>query len=168
MNRLNSYGIYVGNIDPTMTVANLRTLFATAGQIVHVNLLGPEGGTHRYGFVEYDSEVGRSRAIEMFNNYRFGTKNLKVSETKGRSNRNAMDNRGPGQTSTDQPIDKNDPNSRNQFQDGHMVNRTDLQTQLLREFTMQQYAAALQLEHAKLILKAKELGEPKSSRRRKR
>ena len=160
MNRQLSYGIYVGNIDPAMNLANLRTLFATAGQIVHANLLGPEGGTHRYGFVEYDSEVGRGRAIEMFNNYRFGNKNLKVSETKTRTAR-TTDTRtmsAGGDQGADPLV----------VGEGHLVNRTSLQKQLLQEFTLQQYVAALQLEHAKLILRAKELNgkEPKKAKRR--
>ena len=161
MNRQLSYGIYVGNIDPTMTLANLRTLFATAGQIVHVNLLGPEGGTHRYGFVEYDSDIGRGRAIEMFNNYRFGNKNLKVCETKTRTTR-VTDTRSANVGTDSSGIDRGDSGATHG--DGYLINRTSLQKQLLQEFTLQQYAAALQLEHAKLILRAKEFDGKESKK----
>eukprot|EP00760_Papus_ankaliazontas_P028481 PhM_4_TR373/c0_g1_i1/m.67946 len=82
-NNNNARGIYVGNVDPSITAQELKTFFSAAGKVLTVNMMGPEGGTHRYAFLDFTTEDERNRAISMFNGQLVAGKALKVAESKG-------------------------------------------------------------------------------------
>ena len=74
--------IYVGNLAPVTTNEELKTLFSQFAPVVHVNVGGPEGGTHKYGFVDLATAVEQSEVLAL-NGQILNGRPMKVGHAKG-------------------------------------------------------------------------------------
>lgn len=81
--------LYVGNLSYTTTEADLKTLFAKAGQVVSVALIKDRdtGQSKGFAFVEMGSQVEVEQAISMFNGFDLDNRELKVNLAKPREDR---------------------------------------------------------------------------------
>ena len=77
--------IYVGNLSPTTTEEEVRTLFAEFGTVESVNLLTDRytGESRGFGFVKMDNKSAQA-AIEALSKRSIDGRALKVSEAKPR------------------------------------------------------------------------------------
>jgi RNA recognition motif-containing protein len=82
--------LYVGNLSPTTTEGDLRTLFAKAGQIASVALIKDRdtGSSKGFAFVEMYTRAEAQKAISMFNGVKLGERELKVNVARPREERN--------------------------------------------------------------------------------
>jgi RNA recognition motif-containing protein len=82
--------LYVGNLAPTTTEGDLRTLFAKAGQIASVALIKDRvtGEAKGFAFVEMYTRAEAQKAISMFNGVKIGERELKVNLARPREDRN--------------------------------------------------------------------------------
>jgi len=73
--------LYVGNLSFNSTEDDIRTQFATFGEVISVNLITDRetGRLRGFGFVEMDEEGARA-AIQGMDGKEFGGRNLKVNE----------------------------------------------------------------------------------------
>ena len=73
--------LYVGNLSFTTTEDDIRTKFATFGEVISVSLITDRetGRLRGFGFVEMDDE-GAKAAIQEMDGKDFGGRNLKVNE----------------------------------------------------------------------------------------
>jgi RNA recognition motif-containing protein len=73
--------LYVGNLSFNSTEDDIRTQFATYGEVISVNLITDRetGRLRGFGFVEMDEEGARA-AIQGMDGKDFGGRNLKVNE----------------------------------------------------------------------------------------
>ncbi|EHJ49353.1 RNP-1 like RNA-binding protein [Solidesulfovibrio carbinoliphilus subsp. oakridgensis] len=73
--------LYVGNLSFNSTEDDIRTQFATFGEVISVNLITDRetGRLRGFGFVEMDEEGARA-AIQGMDGKDFGGRNLKVNE----------------------------------------------------------------------------------------
>ena len=73
--------LYVGNLSFNSTEDDIRTQFATYGEVISVNLITDRetGRLRGFGFVEMD-EAGAQAAIQGMDGRDFGGRNLKVNE----------------------------------------------------------------------------------------
>jgi len=81
--------LYVGNLSYDTTEEELRTLFAQAGTVTSVNLI-KDRGTGRskgFGFIEMDNQSELENAIQMFNGYSLGERELTVNIARPREDR---------------------------------------------------------------------------------
>ena len=81
--------LYVGNLSYDTTEEELRTLFAQAGTVTSVNLI-KDRGTGRskgFGFIEMDNQSELENAIQMFNGYSLGDRELTVNIARPREER---------------------------------------------------------------------------------
>lgn len=78
--------LYIGNLSYDTTESSLQTLFAEAGEVVSVAIITDrETGANRgFGFVEMATEEGTRNAIERFDGYSMGDRQIKVNEAKER------------------------------------------------------------------------------------
>jgi RNA recognition motif-containing protein len=91
--------LYVGNLSYTTTEADLKTLFAKAGQVVSVALIKDRdtGNSKGFAFVEMSTQVEVEKAINMFNGFNLDNRELKVNLTKPReTRRSGFDQRSGG------------------------------------------------------------------------
>jgi RNA recognition motif-containing protein len=74
--------IYVANLPPQTTEAELRTLFSKAGSVMSVNIVKDRqtGQPRGIAFVEMSTQWEGRRAASMFNRTDFMGKNLLVKE----------------------------------------------------------------------------------------
>jgi RNA recognition motif-containing protein len=81
--------LYVGNLSYTTTEADLKTLFAKAGQVASVALMKDRGtgSSKGFAFVEMSSQVEVEKAIRMFNGFNLDNRELKVNLAKPRGAR---------------------------------------------------------------------------------
>ncbi|MEJ2709874.1 MAG: RNA-binding protein [Anaerolineales bacterium] len=80
---------YVGNLSYDTTEDELRTLFAQAGTVTSVNLI-KDRGTGRskgFGFIEMENQSEMEKAIQMFNGYNLGERELTVNVARPREER---------------------------------------------------------------------------------
>ncbi len=73
--------LYVGNLSYDTTEEDLRTLFAQAGTVTSVDLI-KDRGTGRskgFGFVVMANQSELEKAIQMFNKYSLGDRELTVN-----------------------------------------------------------------------------------------
>lgn len=84
--------LYVGNLSYDTSEEDLRTLFAQAGTVESVDLIKDRdsGRSKGFGFVVMGSQSELEKAIQMFNNYELGQRQLTVNIAKPR------EERGPG------------------------------------------------------------------------
>jgi cold-inducible RNA-binding protein len=93
--------LYVGNLPYSTTEAQIRTLFAEAGEITEISLITDRetGRPKGFGFVEMATEEGAQEAIKRFNGYTLDNRNLTVNEARPREERpggGRRDDRGRG------------------------------------------------------------------------
>ena len=81
--------LYVGNLSYTTTEADLKTLFAKAGQVASVALIKDRdtGNSKGFAFVEMSTQVEAEKAISMFNGFNLDNRELKVNLAKPREDR---------------------------------------------------------------------------------
>lgn len=81
--------LYVGNLPYSATEAQVRDLFAQAGEIENVALITDRetGRPKGFGFVEMVTVEGAQEAIKLFNGYSFQDRNLTVNEARPREER---------------------------------------------------------------------------------
>lgn len=80
---------YVGNLSFDTTEDDLRTLFAQAGTVVSIDLIKDRatGRSKGFGFIVMGTQSEMEKAIQMFNNYRLGERELKVNIARPREER---------------------------------------------------------------------------------
>ena len=90
--------LYVGNLAYTTTEDDLRTLFAQAGTVASVALIKDRdtGRSKGFAFVEMSTQVEAQTAIQMFNAFKLGDRELTVNMAKPREERSGggFGNRG--------------------------------------------------------------------------
>ncbi len=81
--------LYVGNLSYNVSEAQLRDLFAQAGEIKEVALITDRqtGRTKGFGFVEFTTQADAEKAIQMFNNYELDGRPLTVNMARPREER---------------------------------------------------------------------------------
>jgi len=81
--------LYVGNLSHTTTEADLKTLFAKAGQVASVALVKDRdtGNSKGFAFVAMSTQVEMKKAINMFNGFNLDDRELKVNPAKPRETR---------------------------------------------------------------------------------
>ena len=81
--------LYVGNLSYSTTEAQVRELFAQAGEVDSVSLITDRetGRAKGFGFVEMNTEDGAREAIKRFNGYNLDNRALTVNEARPREER---------------------------------------------------------------------------------
>ena len=90
--------LYVGNMSYETTQEQIRELFSQAGEVTEVSLITDRetGRPKGFGFVEMATEEGSQEAIERFNGYTLGNRNLTVNEARPREERSGGGGYGGG------------------------------------------------------------------------
>ena len=90
--------LYVGNLSYGTTEAQIRELFAQAGEISEINLITDRetGRPKGFGFVEMATEEGSKEAIKRFNGYLLDERTLTVNEARPREDRGGSGGGGGG------------------------------------------------------------------------
>jgi RNA recognition motif-containing protein len=83
--------LYVGNLSYSVTEGNLQELFAQAGQVKEVSVIldRTTRQSKGFGFVEMMTDAEAQKAIQMFNNFELGGRNITVSIARPREDRGA-------------------------------------------------------------------------------
>jgi cold-inducible RNA-binding protein len=83
--------VFVGNVSYETSQKELEELFATAGSVVEVFMPADRdtGRPRGFAFVEFSDEAGVAEAIEKFNDYAIGGRNLRVNVAEERRPRPA-------------------------------------------------------------------------------
>ena len=86
--------IYCGNLPYNVVEEDLREIFEEYGEVASVKIINDKltGRSKGFGFVEMDDDNEARKAIEELNNAELSGRNIKVNESRPRSN----DNRGGG------------------------------------------------------------------------
>jgi RNA recognition motif-containing protein len=86
--------IYCGNLPYNIVEEDLREIFEEYGEVASVKIISDKltGRSKGFGFVEMDDDDEARKAIEELNNAELSGRNIKVNESRPRSN----DNRGGG------------------------------------------------------------------------
>jgi RNA recognition motif-containing protein len=86
--------IYVGNLPYSVVEEDLREIFEEYGEVASVKIISDKltGRSKGFGFVEMDDDQEAQKAIEELNNADLSGRNIKVNESRPRSN----DSRGGG------------------------------------------------------------------------
>lgn len=81
--------IYVGNLAKSTTEAEIKTLFAQAGEVASVDLVKDRdsGLSKGFAFVTMTTQADADKAISMFNAYSLAGNELKVNVAKPRVER---------------------------------------------------------------------------------
>jgi RNA recognition motif-containing protein len=81
--------LYVGNLAYDTTEEDLQTLFAQAGTVESVNLIKDRdsGRSKGFAFVVMGNQSEMEKAIQMFNNYDLGQRQLTVNIARPREER---------------------------------------------------------------------------------
>ncbi len=92
--------LYVGNLSYQTTEDDIRNLFAQAGTVSEVALIKDRdtGTSKGFAFVTMSSQDEAKKAIEQFNGYSLGNRNLTVNPARPREERSGgyNSNRGGG------------------------------------------------------------------------
>ena len=90
--------LYVGNLSYSTTEADLKDLFAEAGEVTSVALIKDRnsGTSKGFAFVEMSTQVEAEKAITMFNGSYMGDRALKVNLAKPREPRQGRSDRYGG------------------------------------------------------------------------
>jgi len=82
--------LYVGNLSYDTTEEDLRTLFAQAGTVESVDLIKDRnnGRSKGFGFIVMGTQSELEKAIQMFNDYELGQRQLTVNIARPREERN--------------------------------------------------------------------------------
>jgi RNA recognition motif-containing protein len=91
--------LYVGNLAYQTTEEDLRTLFAQAGTVEAVDLIKDRdsGRSKGFAFVVMGSQSELEKAIQMFNNFSLGDRQLNVNIARPREDRSPGGYRSGGQ-----------------------------------------------------------------------
>ncbi len=86
--------IYVGNLPYNVVEDDLREIFEEYGEVASVKIISDKlsGRSKGFGFVEMDDDQEAKKAIEELNNAELSGRNIKVNESRPKSN----DSRGGG------------------------------------------------------------------------
>jgi RNA recognition motif-containing protein len=81
--------LYVGNLSYSTTENDLRDLFSQAGTVSSVALIKDRdsGQSKGFAFVEMSSQAEVGKAINLFNGYHMGDRELRVSVARPREER---------------------------------------------------------------------------------
>jgi cold-inducible RNA-binding protein len=81
--------LYVGNLPYEVGEADLQQLFSQAGNVDTVNVMRDmaTGRARGFAFVEMGTDDEAQKAIQQFNEYSFGGRNLTVNEARPRPER---------------------------------------------------------------------------------
>jgi len=81
--------LYVGNLSYETTEEDLRTLFVQAGTVESVDLIKDRasGRSKGFAFVAMGNQSEMEKAIQMFNGYSFGERDLTVNIARPREER---------------------------------------------------------------------------------
>jgi cold-inducible RNA-binding protein len=81
--------LYVGNLPYNVTESDLRDLFSGAGNIDDVAVISDRatGQSKGFGFVEMSTDAEAQAAIQQFNGYSLGNRELVVNEARPREDR---------------------------------------------------------------------------------
>jgi cold-inducible RNA-binding protein len=81
--------LYVGNLSYSTSEEELRGLFSQAGTVVDIHLPTDRqtGQPRGFGFIEMASQEEGQKAIQMFDGYTLGERQLRVSEAREREQR---------------------------------------------------------------------------------
>lgn len=87
--------LFVGNLDYAATEADLRTLFAQAGNVTSVDLIKDRdsGRSKGFAFVTMGTQAEAQKAISMFNAYSMNDRQLTVNVAKPREDRGGSSRR---------------------------------------------------------------------------
>ena len=82
--------LYVGNLSYDTTEEDLRALFAQAGSVESVDLIKDRqsGRSKGFAFVVMGTQSELEKAIQMFNSYNLGQRELSVNIARPREERN--------------------------------------------------------------------------------
>ena len=86
--------IYVGNLPYNVVEEDLREIFEEYGEVASVKIISDKltGRSKGFGFVEMEEDQEARKAIEELNNAELSGRNIKVNESRPKSN----DSRGGG------------------------------------------------------------------------
>lgn len=87
------YGVYVGNIDSSISVDALKQAFSVCGPIVEASLNGAETNPYRFGFIDFATDEARQKALGM-NGYTLSNRTIKVNLPATRGGTSAINNTG--------------------------------------------------------------------------
>ncbi len=78
--------LYVGNLPFTTTEEEIRALFEQAGQVAAVDLIKDRdtGSSKGFAFVTMGSQSEAEKAINMYNGYSLGNREMKVNPARPR------------------------------------------------------------------------------------
>jgi cold-inducible RNA-binding protein len=81
--------LFVGNLPFTTEEQDLQQLFGSVGTVDSVNVMRDQatGRARGFAFVEMGSDEEAQKAIDTYNNYSFGGRNLTVNEAKPKAPR---------------------------------------------------------------------------------
>jgi cold-inducible RNA-binding protein len=81
--------LFVGNLPFSTGEQDLQDLFAQAGQVESVTVMRDQmtGRARGFAFVEMASDDDAQRAIQQFNDYSLGGRNLTVNEARPKTDR---------------------------------------------------------------------------------
>jgi cold-inducible RNA-binding protein len=81
--------LYVGNLPYSTTEEDLSELFSQAGKVISVKVIKDRdsGYSKGFAFVEMSSSEEAQQAINMFNGYKLGDRDLRVSLARPREDR---------------------------------------------------------------------------------
>ncbi len=75
--------LYVGNLPWSTTNDILRDLFSQKGMVTSATvLMGPDGRSRGFGFVEFGNDSEAQAAIDAFNGYELDGRKLTVNEAR--------------------------------------------------------------------------------------
>lgn len=98
--------LYVGNLSYQTTEDELRDLFSQAGEVSQVDIIKDRdtGNSKGFAFVTMSSQEAANQAIQRFNGYSLGSREIKVNAARPREERTGGGygyNRGGGSRDRD-------------------------------------------------------------------
>ena len=90
--------IYVGNLPYSIVEEDLKEIFEEYGEVASVKIITDKltGRSKGFGFVEMDDNQEANKAIEELNNAELSGRNIRVNESRPRSNDSRGGNRRAG------------------------------------------------------------------------
>ena len=79
------FGIYIGNVDRSVSLEQLKVLFSQCGNIVDASMNGSAENAYRFAFMDYASENERAQAMRL-DGVMLANRPLKVAASKGHVN----------------------------------------------------------------------------------
>ncbi|MCB0834835.1 MAG: RNA-binding protein [Bacteroidetes bacterium] len=97
---MSSNKLYVGNLSYSTTEEGLTELFTQAGTVTSAKIITDRatGRSKGFGFVEMSTNEEAEKAAEMFNNFEYLERNLKVNEAKPQEKKSFSGGGGGGRS----------------------------------------------------------------------